>query len=117
MTPRGATEPLLRVSRGPDACTLVVEGELDVATSRELVRAALEAPAAELRLDLSGVTFIDVSGVRCLLTIRQGLGTGELILLSPHPRVRRVLDLLLPGEAPWFRIVADDEDLVMGDRG
>ncbi len=45
-------------------------GELDIATSDALtdaLRAALHSEARSVVLDLSGVTFIDSAGVRCVL--------------------------------------------------
>ena len=121
--PTPKPKPQLTVSTGPDGRTLVVQGELDMATSPELVRQVLEAvesqewPRPTVRLDLSGVTFADASGMRGLFAISQMLTTGELFLVSPHRRVRRVLDLMYPEGTSWFRYVTHDEDLLLEERG
>lgn len=57
----------------PDAIVVVVEGELDMFTSADLTRHfdALElAERAALVLDLSGVTFLDSSGLNSLVGLR-----------------------------------------------
>lgn len=70
---------------------VTVSGDLDIATAREL-RAALPSVSAgaPAMLDLSGVTFIDSSGLGLLNELVSGGGwqlrSGEI-----HPRVRRAL--------------------------
>jgi hypothetical protein len=93
--------PLLRLTH-LDSCTLAVEGEVDLATVHELVDAALGPPLAR-RLVLSDTTFIDAGGIDGLRRIGEAAGVVELV--APHPRVLRILDLLMPDGAPWFRIV------------
>jgi hypothetical protein len=94
---------LLRITRRP-GCTLVVEGEVDRATIHELVDAALAPPVAK-RLVLSDTTFLDAGGVEGLERIAEAAGILELV--APHPRVRRILDVLMPGGAAWFRYVEE----------
>lgn len=76
---------------------LTLEGELDMASAPVLesaVDGALES-AQGLELDLGGVSFMDSTGLRTLLAIRQRLGEtgGELRLVAVPPPVRRVLDV------------------------
>jgi anti-anti-sigma regulatory factor len=95
---------LLRITRR-DGCTLEVVGEVDLSTVEELVETALGPPVAR-RLVLTDTTFIDAGGVGGLKRIADAARVLELV--APHPRVRRILDLLMPGGASWFRIVHED---------
>jgi anti-sigma B factor antagonist len=65
------TKPLdVKVTGGAGAARLTATGELDMAGVPALDEAlvwAAEAGVAELVLDLRGVTFIDSSGIRCVL--------------------------------------------------
>ena len=79
--------------------TLFVTGELDVATAPALegaVDGALDGQDGELCLDLSGLKFMDSSGAQAVIHAHHkavSLGT-RLVILSPAPVVRRVLELL-----------------------
>jgi anti-anti-sigma regulatory factor len=95
---------MLRIARR-DGCTIVVEGEVDLATVHELVDAALGPPVAR-RLVMTGTTFVDGSGVAALQRIAEAAG-GVLELVAPRRQARRVLELLMPDGASWFRIVED----------
>jgi anti-anti-sigma factor len=71
-------------------------GELDVA-SYDVAEAAL-APLFEARgdvtIDVSELEFVDSSGIRLFIKLRQALGDrGELILRSPMPHVARVIEI------------------------
>jgi anti-anti-sigma factor len=68
-----------------DRRTVAVVGELDVATAPTL-RALLDAESVRV-VDLSGVTFIDVAGLRVLLERR------HLVVRSPSRPVRRLIEL------------------------
>jgi anti-anti-sigma factor len=80
---------------------LAVRGEIDVAVvkrlSKELEGLADAASASGGRavVDLSGVGFIDSSGVRELLKTQRRLqsGGGELVLRAPSAPCRRVLEV------------------------
>ena len=77
---------------------LTVAGDLDLATVeefRERATGALTDFAGTLRIDLSGVRFIDSSGIGALITIRERAAAGRhaLILDRPSSRVRTVLAL------------------------
>lgn len=83
--------------RGP-VVRLKVTGAVDLGTAakleRELVRESV--PGGELRLDLSGVWFIDSLGLRAIARaahIARSRG-GELRLESPLPtQARRVIEI------------------------
>ncbi|PYF98354.1 anti-sigma B factor antagonist [Georgenia satyanarayanai] len=80
---------------------LAVVGEIDLSTV-PVLEAALSPLIAEgatrIALDLSGVTFCDVSGLNRLLATRRtldGLGS-ELVLHGPCPSLQLLLDVLDP---------------------
>lgn len=91
----------LRVSvTGGDSYTVVaLAGESDVYTYDQL-RGALESEAAKgvalLIVDLSGLEFMDSTGVQILLDIRVMMDNrgGKLALASPQNTVARVLNLI-----------------------
>lgn len=79
--------------------TLFVTGELDVATASVLesaVDGALDGQGDELCLDLGGIEFMDSSGARAIVHAHDKAGSlgSRLVILSPAPAVRRVLDLM-----------------------
>jgi len=77
---------------------LAVTGEIDLAVAARF-RQELETLVADSSgpavVDLSGVGFIDSSGIRELLTARLAAQTagGELTLLNPSTPCRRVLEV------------------------
>jgi len=77
---------------------IALSGELDLAAVPAL-RAELdhvvEAGPARLVVDLSGLSFVDASGVATLLAAREQLGRqgGQLTTVCPDPHVRRTFEL------------------------
>ncbi|MEZ5217886.1 MAG: STAS domain-containing protein [Ilumatobacteraceae bacterium] len=70
-------------------------GEIDAHTAGQLSSALAGRAAEDVVVDLSGVTFLDSSGLRVLLAERQDhadAGTS-LFLRAPSGPVRRVLEL------------------------
>lgn len=81
---------------GPGALRL--SGEVDVSNVPSLT-SALRATAdgrSALVLDLAGLDFIDVAGMRAIRDAALGLAIrgGELAVLSPRPAVERVIGLM-----------------------
>jgi len=80
-----------------DATTLVVVGEVDLATASQLRDAALNAlngAAGGLHLDLTGVTFMDSTGIHVLVaTRRRAELLGRAVTLEASRRVQRTLTL------------------------
>ena len=74
---------------------LVVSGEIDLAVAARFAQ-ELENLVGDTNgkgvVDLSGVAFIDSSGVRELLKAKKAAG-GELSLLTPSPSCRHVLEI------------------------
>ena len=81
-----------------DGVTLVVlGGELDIYTVASF-RADLERvdpAAAPLVIDLTEVTLLDSSGLGALVSLlnRARAGAGQLGLICPHRRLRRVFEI------------------------
>jgi anti-sigma B factor antagonist len=78
--------------------TIVVSGELDLATCPQLVTSldgVVEGRPGDVVVDLSGVTFLDSTALTVLITFRQQLqGLGRrLVLDRPSPVVVRVLTI------------------------
>jgi len=83
----------------PDERTVVLhlEGDLDLVSLdrfEEAWRAALADGPTSLVLDLEALRFIDSTGLRGLLEVRDAAGgDGRVVLRSPGPPVLRVLEL------------------------
>ena len=90
-----ATEPIyIAGARG-----LALTGELDLTGAprvEEQLQSALLEGAGAYVLDLSGLVFMDSSGVNTLLRARSLLGREErsLVVICPPGPVRRVLDVI-----------------------
>ena len=103
---RGVPELRTTVQRSGRSVVLCAYGELDLATApalRRALAAAVDEEAVDLVVDLSGVTFVDASGLAPLLQAAQALQAsgGELRLASPTRMLRRMLVLLdLEGRLP-----------------
>lgn len=95
-----------------DGTTTVIRvaGELDLATSpalREACDTAIERKSETVRLDLSGVSFLDSTGISVLVQTHKQLDAqgGALVLYGLRDQIRRVLDVA--GLGAFFR-VADE---------
>ncbi len=92
----------MHISSAPESTVgtrIKVTGEVDLQNSDALRQAgetALSEPRCRtLQVDLSAVTFLDSSGVGALVGLRNAALNkgGSLVLVSPQPPVRRVLEL------------------------
>jgi anti-sigma B factor antagonist len=95
---RMAMEFSLRIRPGSPMPTVEVSGELDLESGpclREQLRPIMRALGAHLAIDLTGVTFIDCSGVNALLASSrdaQRLG-GWMRVAGAAPCVRRLTEI------------------------
>jgi anti-sigma B factor antagonist len=84
------------VGGGPDGTVVAPRGELDVATQAEL-RAVLERQAASgnVLLDLSGLRFMDTSGLRLILETAEASRRGEFefAVVRGIPAVQRLFEV------------------------
>jgi anti-anti-sigma factor len=84
---------------GEGCLRAMVAGEIDFANATSLQTrisaACTERGARTLVLDLTGVEFMDSSGLRAILHLQRELvdGDGGLVLLGPTPQVRGILTL------------------------
>jgi anti-anti-sigma factor len=106
--PEIALTQLLRIAPLVDAQGLRIEGELDRSTLPALVRALSSmAGRGSFCLDLSGLTFIDVGGLRALVNAAADLHGGHVLTMRSAPaQVRRLLELIGWDETPGLRLQA-----------
>ncbi|MEA2157468.1 MAG: anti-sigma factor antagonist [Solirubrobacteraceae bacterium] len=88
----------LTSGREGDVHTIVIAGELDVATAGRVERRLIEAEASDaaaIVLDLSGLTFMDSTGVRLVLSAhaRSRADSNRLRLIRGPAAVHRVFEL------------------------
>jgi anti-sigma B factor antagonist len=96
-SPERKRSPLLIKTRGDgDSTAIALSGELDQASADELdgvIRDAEETGVGRIVVDLSGVSFIDSTGLSALLRAKQR-SDGRLIYIpSKHDAVTRLLEL------------------------
>jgi anti-sigma B factor antagonist len=91
----------LHIEVGQDAPGTVVircAGDLDLSSVRELAEAidwSYTADLRTLRVDLSAVTFIDSSGIRCLIEAQGGCKQlGTTFEIVPSDAVHRILQFV-----------------------
>lgn len=92
---------------GPRGRVLKISGELDVATAPDLQSAleGLTGTPGDIRLDVSGLEFMDSSGLKVLVFAARSLGErGRLVLVHPSPPVARVLELSGLATAPNIEV-------------
>ncbi|MBT2398009.1 STAS domain-containing protein [Streptomyces sp. ISL-100] len=100
----------LRVVRTCRPDGLRVEGVVDVHGHQHL-RTALEAVEqtdGDVQLDLSGLEFLDLGGLRLLMAFARSRAAGsqvELVGLAPH--LREVISLVGWDETPGLRLGAN----------
>jgi anti-sigma B factor antagonist len=71
-------------------CVAHVRGDLDLATAPHL-ESSFEEPDGHVALDLAKVRFIDSTGLRALVRIRER--QARVVLIAPSPVVQRLLSL------------------------
>ncbi|MEU1012304.1 STAS domain-containing protein [Streptomyces sp. NPDC088810] len=80
-----------------DRTVITTAGEIDLTTCPALRRATLAIPLGgkTLQMDLSGVTFMDSSGLNFMLQLRERLIAegGQIVVTGLQPRVEYVLRL------------------------
>lgn len=96
----------LRSQRAGDVHTIALTGEMDLSNAAEVERELLHVEATAARtilIDLSGLTFMDSTGIRLLIAAdaRSRADSDRLRLTRPPAQVYRVLciagvDELLP---------------------
>ena len=97
-----------------DRAVVSVGGEIDLETASQLTEHALDAlhhVSPRIVLDISGVTFMDSTGLKVLVTIerRAQLAGGSFVLVGASPPVLRIL--ALTGLDQVFLLKGSMEDL------
>jgi anti-sigma B factor antagonist len=93
--------PTVDVVHTPEECLVVLGGDIDMAVAHEFAEQVAtglaECPdhASTVVVDLSGVTFLDSSGLGAIVEIRRhAIEHGQTVMLrGPDDRVLRVLEL------------------------
>jgi anti-anti-sigma factor len=84
-----------RIETTDDVQRVTLSGELDLSTCAELdgILDDLAGPASEI--DLAGITFMDSSGMRCILNAKRRASEDEreLRLVNPSSAVRRLFEV------------------------
>ena len=75
-----------------------ITGDLDMATApalRQLVLQLLSTGVRLIAVDLTGADFVDSTGLGMLVAALKRVRThdGELVVICPEPRVRRIFEL------------------------
>jgi anti-sigma B factor antagonist len=94
---------------------VVLGGELDLCTAPRLAEALSQvtAGAALVILDLSGLTFVDSTGLQVILNARAQLSAagGRLVLVPGGPQVRRIFEITGIARRFEFASSADHQGL------
>lgn len=108
-----ATAASIDLSERDGFTVATIDGEIDISNSIELeaeLSHAVPNDARGLVLDLSGVAFIDSSGIRTLFDLAARLGGHQQLfhlVLPEDSHLRRTLGLLqIPAVMPLFADVA-----------
>jgi anti-sigma B factor antagonist len=105
----------VKVQTQAEQMLLVLHGELDMATESQLHNVAMAQLAAHnptrLRLDLADISFLDSSGIKALLDIRQHASNRgiDVEIVAVSRRAARVLTIV--GLAEPFGIPADPDSV------
>lgn len=93
----GAPHFSVQIDPGSDPLRVVADGELDAASAATLGGALVDAPVTEsgIALDLSGVSFIDSSGLRVIAAeVQRSEAAGRPFQVSAaSDAVRRIFEM------------------------
>jgi anti-anti-sigma factor len=70
-------------------------GEFDLSAMDDFLQVAMSAAGIrkETVLDLSGLDFVDSSGLRAILTLARGINGQAVVLRNPTKNVRHVIEI------------------------
>jgi anti-sigma B factor antagonist len=86
------------IAASADTVTIELEGELDLANCealREVLREVTSRKPGQVVVDLAQLSFLDSSGIRCLIGAVQDAAGGEtgFVVRQPQAAVRRVMEV------------------------
>lgn len=81
---------------------VLLKGDLDMATAVGLAEWLIEISGSTVVVDLSGLTFMDSSGITAMVMARNEMQDkgDNLVLTRPNPIVRRTLEVV--GLSDWI---------------
>jgi anti-anti-sigma factor len=83
----------------------VLTGELDISTVSELTNAfSANGHGGEVTLDLSGLTFIDSSGLHAIAAFARSRGPEDVVVTGVSPTVFTLFEITQLEEIPNLRI-------------
>ena len=85
-----------------DIHVVALHGELDVVSAEGLADSLVDVAGSTVVIDLSGLTFIDCSGIAALVAARNRIladGLGQLVVTRPSAIVRKTLEIV--GLGAW----------------
>ncbi|MBB2942265.1 anti-anti-sigma factor [Actinoplanes lutulentus] len=85
-----------------DHVTVIVTGEVDMATADVLFSTATPPDAAAATVDLRGVSFFDSAAIHALTRLAEHYPSGRLTVF-PSSRVLRVLEISGLAGQPWLK--------------
>ena len=87
----------------PDVHLVALHGELDIVSAYDLALALVEVAGSTVVVDLSGLTFMDSTGISALVMAKNRIeadGRGQLLLTEPSGIVRKALEIV--GLSSWI---------------
>ena len=87
----------------PGIHVVALHGELDIVSAYDLALALVEVAGSIVVIDLSGLTFMDSSGISALVMAKNRItadGRGQLVLTKPGGIVREALEIV--GLSSWI---------------
>lgn len=95
----------------PDVHVMALNGELDIVSACCLADALVEVAGSTVVVDLSGLTFMDCSGINALVAAESRIlasGLGQLVVTRPGAIVRKALEIV--GLGGWIVAWSPDWD-------
>jgi anti-anti-sigma factor len=95
----------------PDIHVVALHGELDIVSADGLADALVKLAGSTLVVDLSGLSFMDSSGIAALVVARNRIlanEQGQLVLTQPGAIVRKALEIV--GLGAWIVEWSSDWD-------
>ena len=93
----------------PDVHVVALYGELDLVSAGGLADALVKVAGSTVVVDLSGLTFMDCSGIDALVAAKTRIlanGLGQLVVTRPSAIVRRALEIV--GLGGWIMAWSPD---------